>query len=90
MSKHEHARTNAANQIVAPRWLTLATASTYSGLTGQTLRNWAKAGKLTLHNVTPTGTRGRVLIDRIQLDALIESYAGAPSSTLEMNKKWNN
>jgi hypothetical protein len=67
------------------RWLTLAHAATYSGVTSQTLRNWSKGGKLTLHNVTPNGTRGRVLIDRHKLDALIESFANAPSSSLVMN-----
>jgi hypothetical protein len=71
----------------APRWLTLAHAATYSGVTSQTLRNWSKGGSLTLHNVTPNGTRGRVLVDRHKLDALIESFANAPSTKLAMNER---
>ena len=31
------------------------------------------------------GSRGRVLIDRLELDAFIEKFAGAPSSALAMN-----
>jgi hypothetical protein len=71
----------------AARWLSLKGASAYAGICSQTIRNWAKAGHLTLHNVVLMGSRGRVLIDRLELDALIESYAGAPASDLVMNKK---
>jgi len=72
-------------EVIAPRWLTFNTASQYAGVTEQTLRTWAKVGNLTLHNVTPAGSRGRVLIDRIELDKLIEGYANAPATTLAMN-----
>jgi hypothetical protein len=72
---------------IAARWLSLKGAGIYAGLSVQTIRNWAKAGHLTLHNVTVMGGRGRVLVDRLELDALIESYAGAPASKLAMNEK---
>jgi hypothetical protein len=87
MAKHKSAKTSKAHhaQNIAPRWLSLIACAVYSGVSQQTLRNWAKAGHLTLHNVTPQGTRGRVLIDRLELDALIERYAGAPASALVMN-----
>jgi excisionase family DNA binding protein len=89
MSKHISTKTCRAQhaQVIAPRWLTLKAAAVYSGVSEQTIRNWAKAGHLTLHNVTVMGGRGRVLVDRLELDALIESYAGAPASKLAMNEK---
>lgn len=70
---------------IAPRWLTFQTASPYAGVSEQTLRNWAKAGHISLVNVTPMGGRGRVLIDRIELDSFIESYVGSPPSKIVMN-----
>lgn len=82
---HAETRTT-AESAVSPRWLSFKTATTYAGVSEQTIRNWAKAGHLKLHNVTPMGGRGRVLIDRIELDAFIEKYAGAPASEIEMNK----
>ncbi len=89
MSKHILTKTNRTHhaQNVTPRWLSLVACAVYSGVSQQTIRNWAKAGHLTLHNVVLMGSRGRVLIDRLELDALIESYAGAPASDLVMNKK---
>ena len=71
------------------RWMSLQSASVYSGVSSQTLRNWAKAGHFRLCNVSPMGTRGRVLIDRLELDAFIEKFAGAPSSALAMNTNKN-
>lgn len=70
---------------IAPRWLTLQTSSPYAGVSEQTLRNWEKAGHIKFHNVTPMGGRGRVLIDRLELDAFIESYVGSPPSEIVMN-----
>jgi excisionase family DNA binding protein len=70
---------------IAPRWLTFQTASPYAGVSEQTLRNWAKAGHIRLVNVTPMGGRGRVLIDRLELDAFIEGYIGSPPSEIVMN-----
>ena len=72
---------------ITPRWLGLAQAAVYSSVTAQTLRNWEKLGKLTLHRVSPAGTRGRVLIDREELDSLIVSYAQMPPCQLGMNKR---
>ena len=79
-----HNRQN-KNSATATRWLSLQSASVYAGISSQTLRNWAKAKHITLHNVSPMGTRGRVLIDRIELDSFIQQFAGAPSSALAMN-----
>lgn len=70
---------------IAPRWLTFQTATPYAGVSEQTLRNWAQAGHIKLHNVTPMGGRGRVLIDRLELDAFIEGFVGAPPSEIVMN-----
>jgi len=70
---------------ILPRWLTLQAAAPYSGVSGQTLRNWEKAGHIRFANVTPMGGRGRVLIDRLELDKFIEGFIGAPSSELAMN-----
>ena len=67
------------------RWLTFKTAMEYVGVSEMTLRNWARVGSFKLHNVTPRGGRGRVLIDRFELDAFIERFAGAPASSLAMN-----
>jgi hypothetical protein len=79
-----HNRQN-KKEVIAPRWLTFQTATTYAAVCEVTLRNWAKAGHLTLHNVSPMGSRGRVLIDRLELDSFIEQFAGAPASALVMN-----
>ncbi len=80
------ARTTTTNAI-APRWLTLQSAAPYTGVSQQTLRNWDKAGHIRMVNVTPMGGRGRVLIDRLELDAFIESYIGSPKSEIVMNTK---
>jgi hypothetical protein len=82
---HKHIIEKTKNSAIASRWLSLQSGSNYSGVSSQTLRNWAKAGHLTLHNVSPMGSRGRVLIDRLELDAFIEKFAGAPASALVMN-----
>jgi hypothetical protein len=84
MYMQEHNAKN-KNSATASRWLSLQSGSAYSGVSSQTLRNWAKAGHIRLHNVSPMGSRGRVLIDRLELDSFIEQFAGAPSSTLVMN-----
>ena len=76
---------NTKPPTIAPRWLTFQTATPYAGVSEQTLRNWGKAGHIKLHNVTPMGGRGRVLIDRLELDAFIEGFVGAPPSEIVMN-----
>lgn len=68
------------------RWLSLAQAGHYSGLTDRTLRNYESAGLLEFHRIIqPGATRGTVRIDRLKLDALIEESV-APASKLKMNK----
>lgn len=81
----EKTRSN-KNADILPRWLTLQAAAPYSGVSGQTLRNWEKAGHIKFANVKPMGGRGRVLIDRCELDAFIEGFIGAPCSVLAMNE----
>lgn len=67
------------------RWLSLAQAAHYSGLTDRTLRNYEGAGLLNFHRIIqPGATRGTVRIDRLELDALIEESV-APASSLKMN-----
>lgn len=67
------------------RWLSLAQAAHYSGLTDRTLRNYEGGGLLRFHRIIqPGATRGTVRIDRLELDALIEESV-APASSLKMN-----
>lgn len=67
------------------RWLSLAQAAHYSGLTDRTLRNYESAGLLKFHRIIqPGATRGTVRIDRLKLDALIEDSV-TPASSLKMN-----
>ena len=69
------------------RWLSLAQAGHYSGITDRTLRNWEESGMLKFHRIIqPGAARGTVRIDRLELDALIEKSA-APASVLKMNKR---
>ncbi len=63
-----------AHQATAPRWFTLQSAARYCGLSIRTLQNYEAAGLLKTRNIIqPGATRGRKLIDRIELDELIES-----------------
>lgn len=72
--------------ITNQRWLSLAQAAAYSGLTDRTLRNWEAAGTLKFHRIVqPGAARGTVRIDRLELDALIEGSC-APASVLRMNE----
>jgi hypothetical protein len=60
-----------------PRWLTFQTASRYCGLCVRTLQNYEKAEMIRVANFIISGsTRGRKLIDRESLDALIEASIG--------------
>ena len=62
---------------ILPKALTFQSASPYSGLSGGTLRNYEKAGLITVYNVIiPGQTRGRKLIDRQSLDDLLEGNTG--------------
>jgi hypothetical protein len=76
-----------ANTWNHQRWLSLAQAGQYSGLTGRTLRSYGDAGLLKLHRIIQHGAaRGTVRIDRLELDELIEKSA-APASVLKMNER---
>ena len=67
----------ACSSGIPPKALTFQSASLYSGLSGGTLRNYEKAGLITVYNVIiPGQTRGRKLIDRQSLDDLLEGNAG--------------
>jgi excisionase family DNA binding protein len=57
------------------RWLSVAEAAEYSSLSGDAIRGLLSTGRLTPHRPVP----GRVLIDRRQLDALIQSATARPS-----------
>jgi len=60
-----------------PRWLTFQAASTYCGLSERTLQNYEARGLIRVSNILqPGATRGRKLICRESLDALIESHVG--------------
>ena len=72
---------------IAPRWLTLEGASTYSGLTIRTLQNYIAAGHVRSSNVVAAGnTRGRRLLDRASLDDFIEQGLTRPPSDIPMNR----
>ncbi len=55
------------------RWLTIESAARYSDLSPESLRRLIAAGKLTAHRPR----KGRILIDRRQLDQYIESTTDA-------------
>ena len=75
-----------AQTTLYQRWLSLAQAGHYSGLTDRTLRNYERAGLLKFHRIIqPGASRGTVRIDRLELDALIEQSV-APASSLKMNE----
>jgi hypothetical protein len=61
----------AAEQTLAPRFLSLADAESYCGLSSETLRRLIRAGKL--RSFKPVA--GRVLVDRLQLDEVILASA---------------
>jgi excisionase family DNA binding protein len=58
--------------ILEQRWFSLSQASLYTGMSTESLRRLIAAGKLRAHR--PTGMR-LLLVDRIQLDELIEASA---------------
>ena len=66
-----------ANGAILPKTLTFQQGVHYSGLSIGTLRNYEKAGLITVYNLMiPGTTRGRRLIDRSSLDSLIEASVG--------------
>ena len=56
------------------RWLTVEQAAAYSGLSEKSIRRLLSSGRLTPHRPC----RGRVLIDRRQLDGAITSATTTP------------
>ena len=67
----------ASNGASHPKSLTFQAASSYTGLSTGTLRNYEKAGLITIYNVMiPGASRGRKLIDRQSLDQLLEGSVG--------------
>ncbi len=63
--------TTQTREAVAPRWLSIAAAAAYSGLSVSTIRAWLREGRLRPHRPSR-----RVLVDREQLDGLIMASAG--------------
>jgi excisionase family DNA binding protein len=56
------------------RWLSAEEAANYSRLSVESIRRLLSGGKLTSHRPV----RGRVLVDRLELDALIQSSTATP------------
>jgi excisionase family DNA binding protein len=72
-----------------PRWLTIKRAAEYSGLSAGTVRRMLSAGRLEAHRPA----RGRVLIDRMELDSVIAGATtavrvgrGRSNGTMKCNK----
>ena len=58
----------------APRWLTISKASDYTSLSEETIRRLLSSGKITAHRVV----KGRILIDRQELDNVIQTATKQP------------
>jgi excisionase family DNA binding protein len=54
---------------IIPAWLTVDGSATYASLSTKSIRRLISSGKLTAHRPV----RGRVLIDRDELDSVIRS-----------------
>ena len=54
------------------RWLSVASAAEYSDLSTESVRRLIASGKLAAHRPV----RGKILIDRLQLDSLIAASTG--------------
>jgi hypothetical protein len=71
-----------------PKTLTFQQASYYTGVSVETLENYAKADLITVSNVImPGATRGRKLIDRKSLDLLIDSSVGVSTTAVICPKR---
>jgi hypothetical protein len=65
---------------LAPRWLKVSTAVSYSGISRAVLYRILAEGKIRSSSLRSRGAlRGIRLIDRASLDAYIESYATKPA-----------
>jgi excisionase family DNA binding protein len=65
------------------RWLTVEAAADYAGLSTESVRRLLAGGKLTAHRPV----RGRILIDRRELDSLIESSTANPRSGRGLHRR---
>ena len=71
---------------VTPRWLTFQQAAKYTGVCQRTLENWEKAKCFKVSRPKMPGkSKGRTLVDRLSLDAFIESFIDAPPQVIAMN-----
>jgi hypothetical protein len=67
---------------ILPKCLTFQQAAPYCGVSHGTLKNWEKAGLITVYNIVIPGSgRGRRLIDRESLDQFIEGSVGTITTT---------
>ena len=57
-----------------PRWMSIRKAAEYTSLSDVSVRRLLSAGKLTAHRPC----KGKVLVDRHQLDALVVSATATP------------
>lgn len=55
-----------------PRWLSVQLAANYTSLSPKSIRNLVVSGRLT----PSRAVRGKVLIDRLQLDAVLSAECG--------------
>jgi excisionase family DNA binding protein len=63
-----------AKSINVARWMSISDAAGYSGLSKRSLERLLAGGKLSAHRPV----RGRLLIDRLELDSLIAGATAAP------------
>lgn len=71
------------NSII-PAWMNLKQAAAYSGLCQQSIKNLIKLGKVKSSRLEIKGSqRGRRLVNRESLDALIEASVQATLSTVQ-------
>lgn len=71
---------------IQPRWLGVADAATYSGVSQRLLENWVRDGLVVASLVRAPGkAKGRRLIDRESIDRHIEAGIGR-FTELAMNK----
>ena len=68
-SETEPIPANEQSVSITPRWLSIAGAAAYCSLSERSIHNLLASGKLQAHRPV----RGRVLIDRIELDLFIAS-----------------
>ena len=56
------------------RWLSVADAALYMGVSEESVRRLVAAGKLSAHRPV----KGRVILDRLQCDTLVQSSTATP------------